>query len=75
MVSAVFEKNVFFFKFGFADSQGGPGRVPRCALGAPEISKGALGKVARVQGGPFWGALDRQKFARAQILMEKVGGF
>ena len=55
---SVVRKKTFFFKFGFADSQGGPGRVPRRALGAPEISKGALGKVARVQGGPFWGVLD-----------------
>ena len=75
MVLAFFEKKRFFFKFGFADSQGGPGRVPRRALGAPEISKGALGKVARVQGGPFWGVLDRQKFARARFLMENWAGF
>ena len=72
---SVFRKKRFFFKFGFTDSQGGPGRVPRRALGAPEISKGALGKVARVQGGPFWGVLDRQKFARSRFLMEKLGGF
>ena len=45
----------------------------RCVLRS-KVSKEALGKVARVQGGPFWGVLDRQKFARAQILMEKVGG-
>ena len=75
MVSAFFETKRFFSNSALMDFQGGPGRVPRRALGAPEISKGALGKVARVQGGPFWGVLDRQKFARAQILMEKVGGF
>ena len=70
---SVFRKKTFFFKFGFTDSQGGPGRVPRRALGAQEISKGALGKVNQVQGGPFWRVLDRQKFARAQILREKLG--
>ena len=72
MVSAFFEKKRFFFKFGFADSQGGPGRVPRRALGAPEISKGALGKVARVQGGPFWGVLDRYPLAMKIETIETV---
>ena len=73
MVSAFFEKNVFFFKFGSNGFSGGAGRVPRRAFGALEISKEALGKVNQVQGEPFWKVLDRQKFARARFLIEKLG--
>ena len=57
------------------DVQGAPGRVPRGAGSVLAASKEALGKVDQVQGGPFWRVLDRPKFARAQLLVEKVGGF
>ena len=69
---SVFLKKHVFFKFG---SDGFSRAAREGAFGPSEISKEALGKADQVQGGPFWGVLDRQKFARAQILMEKVGGF
>ena len=53
----------------------GPGRVPRGAFCVLATSKEALGKVNQVQGGPFWRVLDRQKFARARVLIEKVCWF
>ena len=53
----------------------GLGRVPGRVFGALAASKEALGKVDQVQGGSFWRALDRQMFVRAQLLIEKVGGF
>ena len=74
VVSAFFEKHVFF-KFGSDGFSGGAREVPRHAFGALEISKEALGKVNQVPGEPFWRILDRQKFAWAQFLMEKVGRF
>ena len=73
MVSAFFEKKRVFSNLALMDFQGGAGRVPRRAFGALEISKEALGKVNQVQGGPFWRVLDRQKFARARFLIEKLG--
>ena len=61
-------------------SSGGPGGIrfelsdppwtlPGSLLGPWE----ALGKLDQVQWGPFGRVLDRQKFARAQFLMEKLG--
>ena len=73
MVSAFFKKKRVFSNLALMDFQEGPGRVPRRAFGALEISKEALGKVNQVQGGPFWRVLDRQKFARAQFVIEKLG--
>ena len=67
VVSEIFKKKVFFLKLGPVDFQGGPGRVPGGAFGAPAASQGALGKADEVQGGPFLRVLDRQKFARAQF--------
>ena len=55
-------------KLGPVDFQGGPGRVPGGAFGAPAASQGALGKADQVQGGAFLRVLDRQKFAGALIL-------
>ena len=75
MVSAFFEKKLLFSNSALMDFQGGPGRVPRRAFGPSEISKEALGKVNQVQGGPFWRVLDRQKFARADFLIEELGSF
>ena len=75
MVSAFFGKNTCFSKFGSDGFSGGARECPETCVGALEISKEALGKVNQVQGGPFWRVLDRQKFARAQFLMEKVCGF
>ncbi len=75
VVSAIFKKKCFFLKWALWDSEGGPGRAPRRALGTPVASKGAIRKVDEVHGGPFWRVLDWQKFARAQLLEEKLGRF
>ena len=44
-------------------------------FGASAASKGALRKVNQVHWRPFWGVLDRQKFARERILMEILSVF
>ena len=69
---SVFRKKTCFFKFGSDGFSGGAREGPETCVGALEISKEALGKVNQVQGGPFWRVLDRQKFARARFLIEKL---
>ena len=72
----VFLKKLFFFfemgPVGFSGSaREGPercGQRPKDFQGGPRES----GSGPR---GPFWRVLDRQKFARAQFVMDKVGGF
>ena len=49
--------------------------VQKRAYGGLAASKEALGRADQVQGGPFWKVLDRQKFARAQLLRETLSEF
>ena len=84
-IPAIFEKNTFFCNFHLRNSWGWPKRAPRRGFDAPEASQepsyfpgsalatseGGLQKIDQAQGGPFWGVLDRLKYAKAQIWMVK----
>ena len=52
------------------DFQEGPGRAPKRVFGALARSQGALGTRVQVHGACLGGRLDRQEFARAQLLRE-----
>ena len=84
-IPAIFEKMTFFCNFHLCNSWGWPKRAPRRVFGAQEASQepsyfpgsalatseGGLQKIDQAHGGPFWGVLDRLKYAKAQILMVK----
>ena len=78
-VPAIFEKITFFCNFHLCNSWGWPKRAPRRVFGAQEASQepsyflgsalatseGALQTIGSAHGGPFWGVLDRLKYAKA----------
>ena len=84
-IPAIFEKIAFFCNFHLRNSWGWPKRAPRRVFDAQEASQepsyflgsalatseGGLQKIDQAHGGPFWGVLDRLKYAKAQILMVK----
>ena len=84
-IPAIFGKMTFFCHFHLRNSWGWPKRAPRRVFGAQEASQepsyfpgsalatseGGLQKIDQAHGGPFWGVLDRLKYAKAQNLMVK----
>ena len=81
-VSAIFEKITFFCNLHLCR---GPKTAPRRVFGAQEASQepsyflgsalatseGGLQKIDQAHGRPFWGILDRLKYAKAQKVMVK----
>ena len=70
VVSAIFQKILFFLKLELVGLPGGSGGVPRRAFSALAASQGALGKVDQVHGDPFLRSLDRQKMYGSSNLRE-----
>ena len=78
-ISAIFEKITFFCNLHLCNSWGWLKRAPRRVFGAQEASQepsyflgsalatseGGLPKIDQAHGGPFWGVLDRLKYAKA----------
>ena len=70
MVLVIFKKICVFLNEAQLDFQEGPGRVPKRVFGSLVRSQGALGTRVQVHGACLGGRLDRQEFARAQLLRE-----
>ena len=70
MVLVIFNKSCVLLNEAQLDFQEGPGRGAERAVGALARSEGALGTRVQVHGAFLGGRLDRQEFARAQLLRE-----
>ena len=70
MVLVIFDKTCVLLNEAQLDFQEGPGRAPKLVFGALARSQGALWTRVQVHGACFGGPLDRQEFARAQLLTE-----
>ena len=70
MVLVIFNKSCVLLNEAQLDFQEGPGRAPKRVFGALARSQGALGTRVQVHGACLGGRLDRQEFARAQLLRE-----
>ena len=70
VVLVIFDKTCVLLNEAQLDFQEGPGRAPKRVFGALARSQGALGTRVQVHGACLGGRLDRQEFARAQLLTE-----
>ena len=70
VVLVIFDKTCVLLNEAQLDFQEGPGRAPKLVFGALARSQGALWTRVQVHGACFGGPLDRQEFARAQLLRE-----
>ena len=70
LVLVIFNKTCVLLNEAQLDFQEGPGRAPKRVFGALARSQGALGTRVQVHGACLGGRLDRQEFARAQLLRE-----
>ena len=75
MVLLSYKKICVFLNEAQLDFQEGPGRAPKRVFGALARSQGGLGTRVQVHGACLGGRLDRQEFARAQLLMEILDVF
>ena len=70
MVLVIFNKSCVLLNEAQLDFQEGPGRAPKRVFGALARLQEALGTRVQVHGACLGGRLDRQEFARAQLLRE-----
>ena len=70
VVLVIFNKSCVLLNEAQLDFQEGPGRAPKRVFGALARLQEALGTRVQVHGACLGGRLDRQEFARAQLLRE-----